>query len=49
MSHVIIEGTVIAAHLSTAFTTVITKHNFITAASNVASKTYPVMLISERH
>jgi hypothetical protein len=49
MGFIIVKVTVIAAHVLTAFATVILEHNLITAQRQIGSIADPVILISERH
>jgi hypothetical protein len=49
MSFIVIESTVIAAHVLTAFATVIFEHNLITAQRQIGAIADPVILISKRH
>jgi hypothetical protein len=49
MRFCIAEIAVITAHNLTAFATGITKHNLVTAHSEIRSIADPVVLISERH
>jgi hypothetical protein len=49
MGFVIVERTVITAHILTAFATGIFEHNLITAQRQICAIANPVMLIGERH
>jgi hypothetical protein len=49
MSLVIVERTVIAAHILAAFATGIFEHNLITAQRQIGAIADPIMLVIERH
>ena len=49
MSFIVVERTVIAAHVLAAFATGIFEHNLITAQRQISAVADPVMLISKRH
>jgi hypothetical protein len=49
MSFIVVERTVIAAHVIAAFATVILEHNLITAQRQIGSRADSVMFIIERH
>jgi|LakMenE01Jun11ns_1017448.scaffolds.fasta_scaffold8969511_2 hypothetical protein len=49
MGFIVVERTVIAAHVLTAFATGIFEHNLITAQRQICAIADPVMLIGERH
>jgi hypothetical protein len=49
MSFIVVESTVITAHVLTAFATGIFEHNLITAQRQIGAIADPVILIIERH
>jgi hypothetical protein len=49
MGFIVVKRAKVAAHILTAFATIIDKLNFITAAHDLASHADPVILISKWH